>query len=335
MPGAVLTPSRRALVVATCLTAAGLRADPPPPTSFPVAAEVVRLDVTVVDRNGRPVTGLASSDFEVVERGRPRELVSFDSVLLRDSRPGERPDAPGFSRSTSYDPAEGRCFLLFFDDVHVTPVSSEMIRRQLVSFVESQLRDGDVVTVVAPEARIWWTARTSREHRELPAVLRRLQGHLVRDPFSGDSEKSHADWEAMRLVEYGSMTGAQVASRGPGVGASAADGTQVSAVRDPEMVYAIAQRRIRRTLAVLGEAVRSVAAFRGRKCVFLVSEGFIRAPRLQDEYDRVIETARSLNRAGARRSLGILPARDRARLAPGRAPRARARPASRYPSRRA
>jgi hypothetical protein len=53
----------------------------------------------------------------------------------------------------------------------------------------------------------------------------------------------------------------------------------------------VAQRRIRRTLAGLMDAIQSLAGSRGRKSVIVYTEGFIRSPRMP-EYDRVIDLAR-------------------------------------------
>ena len=47
--------------------------DAPQPT-FKSGVELVALDVTVVDRNGRPVQGLGPEAFQVTIDGRPRRV---------------------------------------------------------------------------------------------------------------------------------------------------------------------------------------------------------------------------------------------------------------------
>ena len=256
--------------------------------TFPARVDLVRIDVTAVDRGGRPVTGLAASDFEITEKGRPREVVSFEPVLLKLVRSSEPPRPPLVSAPAVLEPDEGRFFVLFFDNVHVSAPVSEWVRESLAPVLEREVNDGDWVRVVAPEKRVSWTARTPWEHRQLPEVVRRLSGQLVRDPFSSSasSEASHADWEAMQAVEYGARTGANLVSRGEQEAGGARDALYA------EMTYAVAQRRIRHSLGALREAVESMAAFRGRKSLLLVSEGFIRSPRLRDLYDEVIAAAR-------------------------------------------
>lgn len=57
--------------------------------TFPTAVERVRLDVIVVDAEGRPVEGLAPSDFQVEENGRQRriEIESFEPNVVRVATP--------------------------------------------------------------------------------------------------------------------------------------------------------------------------------------------------------------------------------------------------------
>ena len=45
---------------------------------FGARTEAVVVDVTVVDKKGRPVTTLAQSDFEVFEDGVPQTILTFD-----------------------------------------------------------------------------------------------------------------------------------------------------------------------------------------------------------------------------------------------------------------
>ena len=51
---------------------------PDQPARFGARTEAVVVDVTVVDKKGRPVTTLAQSDFEVFEDGVPQTILTFD-----------------------------------------------------------------------------------------------------------------------------------------------------------------------------------------------------------------------------------------------------------------
>src|SRR5436190_21872370 len=58
---------------------------------FRGGVELIQLDVSVLDRNRQPVTGLNASDFTVFENGVQRPVRAFTSVQL----PARRPDAGG------------------------------------------------------------------------------------------------------------------------------------------------------------------------------------------------------------------------------------------------
>ena len=54
----------------------------PPPTQpiFRAGVDVVRLDVSVLDKNRRPIRGLTTADFTVLEDGKPQPIVAFSAV---------------------------------------------------------------------------------------------------------------------------------------------------------------------------------------------------------------------------------------------------------------
>ncbi len=260
------------------------------PPTIPSAVELVRLDVVVVNRDGQPVPGLRAEDFEVREEGQPQKVTSFESVVVTHAPVGVA-GLPAPLPTTSADetvarvaePSGGRHILVFFDDVHISSVSAERVRSQLGPYLQKELRDGDWVTVVAPERGLNWTARDTSEYRLLPELIRRLSGQYVRDPFHG----SIGEWEAMQAVE-GRLVVAPRDAIAPRAGQRQAEPSGSSA---PE-IYAIAQRRIRKTLDALDRAVESLASLPGHKALILFSEGFILAPPLEEYYSRVIDAAR-------------------------------------------
>ena len=45
--------------------------------TFRAGVDVIRLDVSVLDKNSRPVHGLTMADFTVLENGKPQKLVAL------------------------------------------------------------------------------------------------------------------------------------------------------------------------------------------------------------------------------------------------------------------
>src|SRR5262245_50462412 len=65
------------LLAATAMLVAAPAAQQP---SFRSRSDVVRVFVTVTDRDGRLVTTLAQSDFEIRDQGKPQPIVVFDNT---------------------------------------------------------------------------------------------------------------------------------------------------------------------------------------------------------------------------------------------------------------
>jgi VWFA-related protein len=277
-----LGPLGSAALLALALSSGAVAQEPP---RFPAATEIVRIDAVVVDKAGRPISGLTAADFAIEENGKPREIASFEPIVVRSAATSPEPEAPAPAASSTpraLEPQEGRALLIYFDDIHVSPPNAEWVRHNLGPFFQREIRPGDAVTVVAPHGNFWWTARTPWEHAQLPAVVERLKGQRSLNPFK--DEKS--DWLVMQQVEYG-----------PKIQEGRAVGSDTFSLQ-AEGQYGMALVRIRRTLSGLERAIASLEGFRGRKSVVVYSEGFILPPHdpfYFPEYQRTVDQCRRAN----------------------------------------
>jgi len=57
------------------------------PQAFKVATDLVRLDVSVLDKSRRPVRGLSAADFTILENGKPQPVAAFSAVELAEEQP--------------------------------------------------------------------------------------------------------------------------------------------------------------------------------------------------------------------------------------------------------
>lgn len=60
---------------------------PDPPQSFRTGVDLVRLDVSVLDKNRQPIHGLRAEDFTVLEDGKPQPVVAFAAVDIPSPPP--------------------------------------------------------------------------------------------------------------------------------------------------------------------------------------------------------------------------------------------------------
>ena len=112
--------------------------------------EVVQLDVSVLDRDRRPVRGLTAQDFTVLEDGKPRPVAgfhAFDASELSTSAAGALRDVPVDVVTNSVQDA--RLFVVVVDDGMI-PQRPEFIRdtKAIVNRIIEGLAPSDLGAVV-------------------------------------------------------------------------------------------------------------------------------------------------------------------------------------------
>jgi VWFA-related protein len=130
--------------------AAVLGAQDQPPPRFRTGVDVVRLDVSVLDRNRRPVKGLTAADFTVTVDGEPQKVVVLSEI---DAAPPEKPTAawmrevaPDVTTNALRDP---RLFLIIMDDVLVPSEPATMERSKAIArSLVDQMGPGDLASIV-------------------------------------------------------------------------------------------------------------------------------------------------------------------------------------------
>jgi VWFA-related protein len=122
----------------------------PQPPSFRSGVDIVRLDVSVLDTDRRPVRGLTAGDFAVTVDGTPQPIVAFDAVVVP---PREEPTAP-WMREVAPDVrdnalGEPRLFVLLMDDA-TTPAVPSMLTTavKIAHGIIDQMNASDLAAVV-------------------------------------------------------------------------------------------------------------------------------------------------------------------------------------------
>ena len=115
-------------------------------STFPSAVGLVRVDVVVTDKQGRPVPDLSATDFALSEDGVPQTINSFESVSVAeaDETPPERPCA---STTVGPEPRRVRTFVVVFDDMHLTPNQAFRAKAAVAEFLRKGTGVGDRVTM--------------------------------------------------------------------------------------------------------------------------------------------------------------------------------------------
>jgi VWFA-related protein len=161
------------LVVAACLIAPASTQQPPQqqPT-FKVSVNVVDVDVTVKDAQGKFVSGLAAEDFEVFEDGKPQAVQNFSYIELPVQQRTSfsfagRPVAADVR--SNRDVESGRVYIIVLDDLNVAPLRTGIVRRHAREFIERHFGPRDLAAVVVTSGR----SDAAQEFTNDPALLLR------------------------------------------------------------------------------------------------------------------------------------------------------------------
>jgi VWFA-related protein len=256
------------------LVAGVARAQTPPSTPHhlpPVTAEVVRVDVLVTDRGGRPRAGLRGEDFVVLEDGQPRPITSFAAFAVNapSAPPSNAPAAPEGGRQRTQTPNPNRYVVLVVDDIHIEAGNLARLRKTLERFLDRDLGIEDQVALVTT------SGQRSQEFTEDRHSLRQVAAKLApqerrtastRVPYITEYQAERiaaGDPEALRLAVE------EITSE------RTAPNAEFEAKAVARAVLNECIQNARATLGTLENVVRGMSNLPGRKIVILFSDGFL------------------------------------------------------------
>jgi VWFA-related protein len=120
-----------------------------------IGTNLIQIDATVTDKNGKVVPGLGIADFEVYENGELQRLsaVSFVSRTAGGASIADRTDSAATATPVG-KPLQVKkesvrnTIAILVDDLNLSFASVYYTRRALRRFVEQQMQPGDVVAVI-------------------------------------------------------------------------------------------------------------------------------------------------------------------------------------------
>lgn len=185
-----------------------------PVPTFRVGADLVVVDVTVRDRQGKPVQNLTQKDFVIIEEGQPQQihLFAIEDILSEEVKPpsemkvtlltgapkaaavqassggasvSPQPDkkAP-LSESAVSEPVDvrnKRWVILFFDLTSLPPPDLMRAEQSAVDFVDKQMTGGDLLSIVTFDTSL----KVSQDFTQDRTLLGKQLERLVKGPESG------------------------------------------------------------------------------------------------------------------------------------------------------
>jgi len=133
--------------------------------TFSTTTNVVVVNVTVLDRNGRPIDNLTKDDFELYEDGKLQKLQAVDFQHLKDTMlpPVDSPEAQPAPPPRGYNPdrdkaavqttmlskyQDRRLMVLLFDFSSMQPAEQIRAKNAAIKFLNSQMTASDTVSIM-------------------------------------------------------------------------------------------------------------------------------------------------------------------------------------------
>jgi VWFA-related protein len=249
---------------------------------------MVVLDVIVTDREGRPVTNLAKSDFSIIEDGKPQAIGTF---VVNNPAPVQRksglpPLLPPHVTTNRPDVIEAsdRIAVLLLDGLNTPPQNQVYLKQQMLKFLAEHFDPSRKLAVVALTDRLTVLQDFTSDPALLKAALEQYQASspaLARNGGQRDTSTTYAVAPSISLPPQ--ATGGVVAETSdPTAPASSGGSSDTIANNIAYMTRRFEKEaenfsrdvRIGATLGALQEIARYLAGQRGRKSLLWFSSGF-------------------------------------------------------------
>jgi VWFA-related protein len=151
----------RALLVAGLLVTSGLLQAPPSPTgggqgqgapttpAVRVNTRMVQVNVIVHDRNGKPVSGLRKSDFQMFDQGQPQTISYFSEQTSRVTAPAAAVPATNVfsNRAEEQSGVPTSVTVILLDWLNTGLLNMAYARPQVIKFLRTQIQPEDRVAL--------------------------------------------------------------------------------------------------------------------------------------------------------------------------------------------
>src|SRR5712692_1117638 len=181
----------------------GLAAWPQEPeklVKFETTSDLIVVDVTVRDRNGKPIEGLKKEDFTVLEDGKPQQISVFEfQRLTLDPLPQAKLAAPStppvpqprvspapapradveVTPSSRY--SDRRLLVLFFDLSAMLPADQTRAQDAAMSFLREKMTSADLVSIMTFSNRLRVVQDFTADRDRLAEVIRGFRAGALAD----------------------------------------------------------------------------------------------------------------------------------------------------------
>lgn len=301
---------------------------PPEDDTLRIETELVQVEVTVTDKQGKVMRDLTRDDFELKEDGKLQNISYFS--LGTATRPARWLGSETIVRNKEKvavptppvsETLAGRYIVLAIDDIHLSPASLIQSRQALIKFVDKQVGSGDQVALITTSGQIGMFQQFTDDREALKRAINRLsvQERKVTNSFDVPRITSYQ----AELIDRGDHDALEMAVQeilkqspapptpptGSSGGGRAGSAAQSSAMNERERAMETARGLARMivtqnahytnaTLATLQAVIRGLSTLPGRKIMTLVSDGFHMGGSSSSKVNDIRQVIDAATRAG-------------------------------------
>lgn len=246
--------------LAFCVSGQTPAGTPPADDVVRITTTLIQIDVTVTDKDGKPVSDLTQDEIEIYENGELQKISNFSFVSSGRVEARKEPDNPDAGLPDTrrrIDPADvHRTIALVVDDLALSFESTHFVRRALKNFVDNQMQEGDLVAIVRTGGGIGALQQFTTNKELLYAAIEKIRFNLmgngtigafapiIQDQVADQQQNLAAETESEFLGDDGDIDETRRQLFGSG------------------------------TLGGISFVVRGMRELPGRKAVVLLSDGF-------------------------------------------------------------
>jgi len=234
---------------------------PRDPDAVKISTNLIQIDVSVTDRNGRIIRDLRPDEIEIYENGKKQAISNFTFVSNvspeRDANKQDKNAIP-VPASTLRPENVKRTIALVVDDITLSFESVNYVRQALKKFVNEQMVEGDLVAIIRTAGGIGALQQFTSDKRQLMAAIDRIRWNRLSTnvaafaPIEGEFDTNSEGFDIPRT--------------GPG--------DRLPELIEKENSDYRSSIFARGTMGAMAYVMRGMLTLPGRKSIMLMSDGF-------------------------------------------------------------
>lgn len=307
---------RRLVAAIAVLATTGLPNDsssahPQQSTTFRAGVTLVGVDVTVLDKDGRPVTGLSADDFRITLDGKLQPVRTLSYVQVTEPRESETaahaPDASagGHVVVTNAVPVEDRkIFILAIDDLSFPAEEGRRMLSAARTFIENRPAN-ELVGLTTTSGAV--AVNPTSDRSVITAALRKVVGTFI-DPrrSAGNESPVIGIGEALEIAGYNNnsvlyaaisrecLDGGRGAQTGQNVGNAIGNYNSKCAsdvATSARLITGLIQGLARQQISALANVLSAMKEAPGLKQMIVLTQGVAGTRNLDSLFEPVITAA--------------------------------------------